>query len=254
MNKLILTAAVLLISGCISNDAQVREAIRKDPKIVFDAIENNPEQFMDSVNRAALAARKKEYENRAAQSKAGQERDLKNPRQPVMAKERRLLGDDSSKITIVEYADFQCPACRMAYESLIAFKQKNKGKVQFYFKNMPLSFHKMAMPASTYFEAIRLQGNDKAYKFYDYVFQRQAELQGGEKFLKEAAKQSGADLKRLEKDLKSDTVKTTIAWDMKEFEDFGFTGTPVVIVNGVALEGAPGLEDLERVVEQTSKR
>jgi protein-disulfide isomerase len=254
MNKFTVALVLLMLAGCISNESQVREAIRKDPKIVFDAIEENPEQFMESVNRAAQAARKKEYENRAAQIKAGQERDLKNPRQPVLAKERRLQGDDAAKIVVVEYADFQCPACRMAYESLEAFKQKYKGKFQFYYKNMPLSFHKMAMPSAIYFEAVRLQGNDKANKFYDYVFQRQEGLQGGDKFLKEAAKQAGADLKRLEKDLQSDSVKKTIEWDMKEFENFGFTGTPVVIVNGVALEGAPGFEDLERVVEQTSKR
>ncbi len=250
MKRWALVPMLLMMSGCVSNDAQVKEAIRKNPKIVFDVIEENPELFMESVNRAAQAARRKEYESRASQAKARQEQDLKNPRKPKLSKERRLLGGDGAPITIVEYADFQCPACRMAYQSLTAFKKKYQGKVQFYFKNMPLSFHKEAMPASRYLEAIRLQSPEKAFKFYEYVFQHQGEM-AAKDFLKTAARHSGADLKRLEKDLQSEAVKSTIAEDMREFEEFGFTGTPVVIVNGVALEGAPAFEDLERVAEQT---
>src|SRR5262245_26683301 len=101
-------------SGCASSETSIRNAVKKDPKIVFDVIEENPEQFIDVVNRAAQKAQQMQYEKQIAQMKGEQERDLKNPKKPKLNAARRLVGDDSGKIVIVEYADFQCPACRMA--------------------------------------------------------------------------------------------------------------------------------------------
>lgn len=243
---------VLIVAGCASSETQVRETIRKNPKIVFDVIEENPEQFIEVVNRAAQKAQAAQYEKQVTERKNRQEEDLKNPKKPKLGPDRRMTGDDSGKIVIVEYADFECPACRMAYDSLKEFKEKNKGQVQFYYKNMPLDFHKMAMPSAQYFEAIRLQDKVKAQKFYDYVFSNQRQL-ASEGFLMKAAKQAGADLARLEKDLKSESLEKLIQEDMDEFQKFGFTGTPALIINGVAVSGAPSVEELERIARMTLK-
>jgi protein-disulfide isomerase len=250
--KKIITLSLLagIISSCAS-ESQIKETIRKNPKIVFDVIEENPEQFLEVVNKAAKMAQTQQYEKRIAQMKQDQEQDLKDPKKPVLEPQRRLLGNDSGKIIVVEYADFQCPACRAGYPELKAFKEKHKDQVQFYYKNMPLDFHKMAYPAARYFEAIRLQDKNKALKFYDLVFSNQGEL--SEEFLKSAAAKAGADLRKIEKDKNSDQVKKVIASDMAEFENFGFTGTPTIIVNGVALHGAQPIAELERVAGLTKK-
>lgn len=242
--------AVLGVVGCATNESQVKEAIRKNPKIIFDAIEENPEQFIEVVNRAAQKTQQKQYEKQISDLKVEQEKDLKNPKQPKLTDERRLMGNSENKIVIVEYADFQCPACKMAYDSLNQFKEKYKGKFQFYYKHMPLDFHKMAYPAASYFEAIKLQDKEKAKKFFDFVFQNQRQM-SDESFLKKAAQNVGADIKRVQQDLKSDKVKNIIEEDMAEFQNFGFTGTPVVLINGVALNGAQKLEELERVAKLT---
>lgn len=251
MKKFIITSlAALAIVGCATNESQVKEAIRKNPKIIFDAIEENPEQFIEVVNRAAQKAQQKQYEKQAAALKAEQEKDLKNPKQPKLSDDRRLMGNSESKLVIVEYADFQCPACKMAFDSLSQFKKKYKGKFQFYYKHMPLDFHKMAYPAASYFEAVKLQDKEKAKKFLDFVFQNQRQM-SDESFLKKAAQNVGADVKRVQQDLKSEKIKNIIEEDMAEFQSFGFTGTPVVLINGVALNGAQKLEELERVAKLT---
>lgn len=250
--KLLLPLALVALAGCASSDNQVREAIKKDPSIVFDVIEQNPEKFIEVVNKAAQNAQKSQYEKQAQEMKNEQERDLKDPKKPKLSNDRRLAGSDSGKIVVVEYADFQCPACRMAYDSLKQFKAKYKDQVQFYYKHMPLDFHPQAYPSALYFEALRLQGNAKAAKFYDYVFQNQRHITE-DGFLKKAAAHVGADMKKLEKDLKSETVKKIVEEDSEEFQKFGFTGTPVIIMNGVALNGAQRLEELVRVAELTTK-
>jgi protein-disulfide isomerase len=246
-----LIIAFAFLAGCVSNDGDVRRAIEKDPDIVFNAIEKNPEKFIDVVNKAAQAAQSKSYDKQMAKMREEQEQDIKNPKKPKLAADRRLSGTANSPITIVEYADFQCPACGMAYRSLKQVKDKYKDQVQFVYKNMPLDFHKMAYPSATYFEAVRMQDRAKAQKFYDLLFEGQRDL--SDSFLKKTAKDVGADMARLEKDIKSDAVKTTIAEDMKEFEAFGFTGTPVIIVNGVAMQGAQPAGEIERVIATTKK-
>jgi predicted DsbA family dithiol-disulfide isomerase len=65
---------------------------------------------------------------------------------------------------------------------------------------------------------------------------------------------SGADPLQVEMDLKNEMVQKRIKEDVEEFNKFGFTGTPVVILNGVALEGAQRAEDLERALALTEMR
>ena len=236
--------------GCASNENQLKETLKKNPKIVFDIIEENPEQFVEVVNRAAQKAQQKQYERQLADMKTEQEKELKDPKKPTLSDDRRLAGDSNSKLIIVEYADFQCPACRMAFDSLNQFKEKYTGKFQFYFKHMPLDFHKMAYPAAQYFEAVKLQNNQKAVKFFNLVFENQRQM-SDEAFLKKMAQNVGADIKRLQLDIKSENIKKIIDADMAEFQSFGFTGTPVILINGVSLNGAQKLEELERVAKLT---
>lgn len=252
IKKVILAVSLGSLLGCATNENQIKEALKKNPKIVFDVIEENPEQFIEVVNRAAQKAQQKQYEKQISDMKAEQENDLKNPKKPQLGDERLFIGNKNGDIVIVEYADFQCPACKMAFDSLNQFKTKYKDRIKFYYKHMPLDFHKMAYPASQYFEAIKMQDKEKAIKFFNHVFQNQRELTS-EAFLEKTAKLVGADILKLKKNIQSDRVKKVIEEDMAEFQNFGFTGTPVVLINGVALHGAQKIEELERVMKLTTK-
>lgn len=244
--------AIGTLTGCASTENQIKEAVRKNPDLVFDVIRENPSRFIQVVNEAAMKARAEHEENRAQKIAREMEEDLKNPKEPALDPSRRLSGNDDGKIILVEYADFQCPACRMGQTALRKFKEKYRDQVQFYYKNMPLDFHEMALPAALYFEALLLQDKDKARRFHAEVYENQARLKD-ESFLKETARKVGSDMKRLEKDVKSKKVVSLVKADMEEFQKFGFTGTPVILVNGVALHGAPSFENLERVLEMTRK-
>ena len=80
----------------------------------------------------------------------------------------------------------------------------------------------------------RYHGGDKAEKFHDTIFQNQAELNAKkEAFLKDAAKKTGADMKKLEQDLKDPSIMARISKDMEEAKKFNITGTPGFIINGV---------------------
>lgn len=251
MKKIVLSISILVnLIGCVSSENQIKEALNKNPQLIFDVIENNPEQFIEVVNSAAQKAQQQKYDQQLAKIKADQERELKEPKKPTLNTERLLDGTEEAPITIVEYADFQCPACAMAASSLQEFKAKYPGKFKFYYKHLPLDFHKMAYPAAQYFEAIRLQDKTKAKLFYDLVFKNQQQLKDESDLIK-LAKIVKADSSQIQKDIKGGRVNATIEDDMKEFEKFGFTGTPVVLINGVALHGAQPLSELERIAKLT---
>ena len=252
LKRIFILISVLLLASCVTNETQIQDVLNKNPKLLFDLIENNPEQFIDVINRAAQKVQKIQYDKQMSQIKTEQENDLKNPKQAKLDDERRLIGSNNSEITIVEYADFQCPACKMAFDNLNRFKEKYAGKVQFFYKHMPLDFHKMAYPAALYFEAIKLQDKNKAMKFFDYVYQNQRQLTD-DSFLKKIANSIGINMSKLMTDIKSEKIKKIIENDMSEFQNFGFTGTPVILLNGVALHGAQSIDELERILKLTSK-
>ncbi|UYL09836.1 DsbA family protein [Bdellovibrio sp. SKB1291214] len=251
MTRIVLLTMLLVMSACATKDAQIAEYLKKNPKAVFDVIEENPEQFVEVVNKAARKAQQNAQQKQRADLKKQQEEQIVNPLKPKIEESRRLFGDKTAKITIVEYADFQCPACRMAHKSLDQIFKQYSGKIQFYYKHFPLDFHPMAQPAALYYEAVFKQDRSKARKFYDLVFENQRDLKDVD-FLRKMAKKVGADMAKVAKDIESKDIRYNIDADMSEFEKMGFTGTPVIVVNGVALHGAQPVEEIEKIIALTT--
>lgn len=249
--KILILLNLIFLGACVLQENKIADYIKKNPKVVFDVIEENPEQFIEVVNKAARKAQEAQYLKQNEKEKKQQEAQLKTPLQPTISAKTLLFGKQDAPITIVEYADFQCPACRIAYDSLMQVKDKYQGKVQIHYKHMPLDFHKMAMPSAQYYEAIKKQDPIKAEKFYKIIFEEQSKL--SENFLKEVTKRVGANLTSVVQNLASAEFTKIINKDMDEFQKFGFTGTPVIVVNGVALHGAQPIEEIERVIALTQK-
>ncbi len=225
-------------------DKEIAESLEKNPNLIFQAIEKNPERFFEVVNRAAQDMKRVQYEKEMQARESEFRADLEKPKRPKVTLERILEGRPGAKIEIVEYADFQCPACAVAFHGMEEFKAKHKGDFLFVFKHMPLSFHKMAYPAALYFEAIKRIDKIKALQFYRSVYAHQERLTS-EIELNKIAHELGVKDSQLKTLLKDKGLRELIEADMKEFSDFGFSGTPVVIMNGVALSGAHSADDLE---------
>ena len=250
--QLLIAVIIFTGLGCASNDEKkLAEMLKKNPQILYDVIEQNPAEFLTVLNRAAKKAQEQMYASQMSQRQQAVEEEMKSPKKPVLDQTSRLYGTDQAKITIVEYADFQCPACSMAHQSLKELKKRRGDQIQFHYKHMPLDFHPMAMPAAQYFEAIKLQDQKKAYAFYNYVFENQRQMKD-EAFLKKAAQTVKADLKKIAADLKSDKVQKRIDQDMEEFQNFGYTGTPVILINGITMSGAQPVEQLEQMIDRLS--
>lgn len=240
----------LVLAGCTS-ESQIKSVLEKNPDILFSAIEKNPDKFMEVVQKASMAAQRKQQEDMEKEEQQRVENEMKNPLTPEWNDERATIGAKDAPIQIVEYSDFQCPYCGRGYQTLKQVLKAYPGKIRFMFKNLPLPMHPLAMPAAERFEAIALQDKEKAYKFHDTIFENQQKMNsGGEKYLDSVAAKVGADVARMKKDMAGDKVKARIEADMKEAEKYGISGTPGFIVNGVSVRGAYPFEHFKGIIDK----
>jgi len=155
----------------------------------------------------------------------------------------------------VEYTDFECPYCSRGSNTVKQVMKKYAGKVTVTVKHLPLAFHKNAMPAAKYFEALRLQNPKLAVKFHDALFEKQMDMKkGGEAFMESEAKRIGANMAKLKADLKNPDLEKKINEDTEEAKSFGFRGTPAFLVGGVPIRGAVPAVEFEKVIDRLLKQ
>jgi protein-disulfide isomerase len=256
-------SVLLLVAGCSGgsgdkalSETEIRELVSKhiqeNPNIVFDVIKDNPVVFWETMETAANEAKetfaKRKQEEQVKQMEKMVDHTIDNPLQPTIRDDEAIRGVATAPLVLVEYSDFECPYCARGSRVVEQLREKYGDQLQSVYKHNPLKFHKQAANAARYYEAIRLQDAEKAFKFHDELFADQAGLKKGDAFFEEMAKKVGADTARLAKDLKSDAVAKRIAEDVKEAASFGFDGTPAFILNGVPIKGAYPLEHFEMII------
>lgn len=254
MKRIVLFAAVFaLATGCTSKD-DLKKMIKENPEIITEAIEANPEKFIDALNNAVKAAQEGQGKKREEDEKKALEESFNNPLQAEIRSDESFRGNPNAPITLVEYSDFECPFCSRGFATVQELLKKYEGKIRFVYKHLPLSFHPQAMPASQYYEAIRLQSPEKAWQFHDAIYKDQRSLQNGEAFLKKIAQGLKVDMARLAKDVKSEAVQKRIDADIAEANKYGFQGTPGFLLNGVPVKGAYPTSHFVGIIEELQKR
>lgn len=239
------------LSACAPSAKSLKEAVEKDPSIVFVAIEKDPEKFIEVVNAAAQNAQKKAQEKAMEDETKKRDEEFKNPLKPEVQEDRVIFGKKDAPITIVEYSDFECPYCSRGYQTVKQVEKEYGDKVRIVFKHLPLDFHPKALPAAKFFEAVARQSHEKAEKFHDAMFENQGRLKSdGDKYMMEVAKKLGLDVKKIEKDLKDESLMKRIEGDQEEAAKFNFTGTPGFIINGVSLRGAYPFSEFKTIIDK----
>jgi protein-disulfide isomerase len=153
------------------------------------------------------------------------------PVQSVSADDDPARGAPNAPVTIIEFTDFQCPACA-AMQPVIDDVLKGYGdKVRFVVRDFPLAMHKDARKAAEAANAAHAQG-----KFFEYtalLFKRQKSLDV--ESLKKYASELGLDRKRFDAALDSGNYAAEVRHDAQEGEIYGINSTPTIFINGVKL-------------------
>jgi protein-disulfide isomerase len=160
-----------------------------------------------------------------------------------------LRGTANAPITIVEFSDMQCPFCAREATVLQQVLADYPGRVQWIFKNFPLSFHINAPLAHEAVMAAGAQG--KFWEMHDLIFANQKTMARGD--LDRFARQIGLDMQRFDADLDGSKYHDRIQADQDEGERLNVSGTPTIFLNGRRLVGAQQLMELARTISDELK-
>lgn len=149
-----------------------------------------------------------------------------------------ITGGVDAKASLVEYSDFQCPACGQ-FEPVVEEILKQYGdQLKFEYKNFPLlQIHPFAEAAAVAAEAAGQQG--KYFEFHNLLFAKQAEWTSGiapGTFFNKYAKDLGMDVTTFEQQQRSSLIKDKIKADYKAAIALGLTSTPTFYLNGKKLD------------------
>ncbi|MCY4262318.1 MAG: DsbA family protein [Candidatus Dadabacteria bacterium] len=162
-----------------------------------------------------------------------------------------LKGNSKALVTVVEYSDFQCGYCARAADQIADFLKDYKGKVRFFYKQFPLSFHKWAEQASVSSLCIYDQSNEKFWEFHDAIFKKQSEIKVAEakKTLADMASKLGVDMKKYNECVESGQAKQRVASDIAEGRSIGVSGTPTFVVDGFVISAGANMKALKNAVD-----
>ncbi len=137
-------------------------------------------------------------------------------------------GPETAPVTIVEFADFECPFCQRIAPELDAIWEKHKADVRFVYKFMPLQMHAHAEIAARAAVAAMAQG--KFWEMHHILFSSGDRLEEGD--LLKYAGQVGLDLDRFRADMASPATTARIEADKKLADSLSVKGTPTIFING----------------------
>lgn len=162
--------------------------------------------------------------------------------------EDHVRGPNSAGTTLVEYGDYQCPACGMAYPELRRIQREFGRKLRFVFRNFPLTeAHPLAHPAAEVAEAASLL--HQFWPMHDWLYENQDEWTAyGSEGLEAGLRQLGLDESEVAPLLQRPSIDERIRSDFMGGVRSGVNGTPSFFLDGHRLDG--GVEDLEYAIAE----
>lgn len=171
---------------------------------------------------------------------------------PVTASDH-VRGSTTAKVSLIEYGDFECPACG-EYEPLVQQLEKTySDRVQFVFRHFPLyQIHPFAMISAQASEAAGLQG--KFWEMHDILYAKQSEWSTNatlsaadvqSKYIDEYAKSLGLDMTKFDSDINSDAVKAKVQSDLTLGTDAKIDHTPTFFINLMQIPNPQSLAEFQ---------
>ena len=161
-----------------------------------------------------------------------------------------VRGGAQPKVTLVEFADFQCPFSTRVHPTLDALLKAYGPDLALVFRHNPLPFHQSAVPAALAAEAARQQG--KFWEMHDQLYAHNTELDRAS--IDRYAAELGLDAARFKADLDGGTGTDRIARDTDDARRFGITGTPSFFINGRSLNGAQPIEVFKQAIDEELRK
>jgi protein-disulfide isomerase len=153
---------------------------------------------------------------------------------PAVGVADHVAGPDDAPVTLVEYGDFECPYCGMAYPIVKSIQRQMGNRLRLVFRHFPLSeSHPHAEHAAEAAEAAATQG--KFWGMHDMLYEHQDRL--GDRDLVRYAEALGLDAASVAQALEAGTFAERVRKDFRSGVRSGVNGTPTFFINGQRYDG-----------------
>lgn len=228
------------------NEAEVRSFYfhqRNLANLPFEQIKN---QLSATLRKQNIERARQSYFESLRQS-AQVSVMLKPPKVQVIDSPDRVLGNPDAPVTIVEFADYECPFCQKAIPALQELLNKYNGQVRLAYRDFPLEeIHPGTQTAAEAARCADEQG--KFWAYHDALFANPIRV--GANDLRAQAQAIGLDAKQFDSCLQEHKFKAKIEDDVKAGLQAGVSGTPAFFINGVFLNGLQSLSTFETIIDQ----
>lgn len=183
----------------------------------------------------------------------------------VLGKDKAIEGNPSNHVygkadatvRLIEYGDFECPACKAFFPIVEQVKEKYKDKIAFQFANFPLAqIHQNAVAAHRAAEAASNQG--KFWEMYEILYTRQEDWNGPSQAdpvgattaqaitkFEGYASELGLNLDQFRADVNNSNTVGTINADTAAAKAAGGTGTPTFVLNGKRIDDTSSIDTVD---------
>jgi len=212
--------------------ALIRETLLQNPELIQEALvelERRNTVAQAEAQRSAVTAEKARLIDPASSA---------------------IIGNPQGDVTIVEFMDYNCGFCKRALEDVRALV-KDDPKLKVVIKDFPIlgpdsvEASRVAVAAM-----VQLQG-PKYFEFHNKLMATKGRINGAKAV--EVAKEAGADVERLKKDMESAQTRAVIEETVALGDRLGLTGTPAFIVGDEVVFGAVGAPALKQKIESIRK-
>ena len=155
-------------------------------------------------------------------------------------------GPPYAAVTLVEYGDFECPFCGMAYPDIKRIQSRLGDQLRFVYRHFPRPEHPHARDAAEAAEAAAAQGAQYFWSMHDQLFENQRALDDSS--LLAYASRIGLDIDRFRADFTRHMYRERVHEDLESAVASGVHGTPTFFINGQRYEGRARADDLYRAL------
>lgn len=169
---------------------------------------------------------------------------------PQVSDSDATFGNKDSNVKVVVFSDFQCPYCKILYQTLRTTMKNYQDKVLFVYKHLPLDIHAQANSAALASECAQEQG--KFWEFADKLYQNQTSWSSTKdttSFKNYARMISGINTSQFNQCLDDKKYQNQIDADKNEAGNYGISGTPAIFINDQFENGAMTADQLKKAID-----
>jgi protein-disulfide isomerase len=211
---------------------------------------NQPYEAVASKVRDYLAAQRKQAATRSFYDELRSKHDIRSLlaryRVPVAAI-GPVRGQNTARVTIVEFGDFQCPYCKESEASLRTLMERYPREVRLVFRNLPLTeIHPNARIAAE--AAVCADRQGKFWEMHDAMYDDQSALNLDS--LRNTATRLGLNLDRFSACIADGSANQALDLDAEAALDLGLGGTPYFFINGRPIDGDVPIEKFDGIIRE----